>query len=153
MWAYVNFWLAALAGLTAGYVMLLANSWLQTIVGLTGLDFGQAGLLYAGGDVPGARAIGLVAHLFNSVLLGELYALTVFPVLTGIGTGAGLIAAGVAGGIVFGIVIWLVLAMLFAMPLVGLGIFGRKTGSARPAIVALGLHTVYGLILGFVYLP
>jgi CBS-domain-containing membrane protein len=153
MWSYVHFALAALAGLSAGYVMLLSNSWLQSVLGLTGLDFGQVGMLYVGGLMPGARVVGILFHLIDSVLLGALYALAFYPVVKGFGMLGGPLVAGVVGGIVYGVLVWLILAMLIAMPLVGLGIFGRKTHSVTPALLALALHVVYGLIVGFVYLP
>jgi hypothetical protein len=152
MWAYMHVGLAALAGIIAGYVMFVANGWLQSVVGLTGFDFGQAGLLYVGGNVPGARAIGILFHLINSILFGLLYALAAYPLVERLAVGGGPILAGIVGGTVYGVAIWLG-AMLIAAPLVGLGIFGRKTCSATPALLALGLHLIFGLILGLVYLP
>jgi hypothetical protein len=151
MWAYVHVWLAVVAGLSAGYVMFLANGWLQDVVGLTGFDFAQAGLLYSGGNVPGAGVVGTLFHLINSVLFGLLYALAVYPFVARV-AGGGPILAGIVGGMAYGVAIWL-FAMLIAIPMVGLGIFGRKTCSVTPAIVALGLHLIFGLILGFLYLP
>jgi hypothetical protein len=152
MWAYVHVGPAALAGLTAGYVMFVVNGWLQSVVGLTGFDFGQAGLLYVGGNVPGARGIGILFHLINSVLFGLLYALTAYPLVERLAVGGGPILVGIVGGMVYGVAIWLG-AMLIAMPMVGLGIFGRTTCSATPALLALGLHLIFGLFLGLVYLP
>jgi hypothetical protein len=154
MWSYVQFGLAALAGLSAGYVMLLSNVWMQSVLGISGLDFGQVGMLYVGGLLPGARVIGIVFHLIDSVLLGAFYALAFYPVVKGFGMlGGPHVVAGVVGGIVYGVLVWLILAMLIAMPLIGLGIFGSKSHRATPALLSLVLHVIYGSIVGFVYLP
>lgn len=139
---------AALAGFAAGYVMALGAYWLEGVFGLPRLDFGHTGIKYVGGEKPGWWAVGILFHLVDSMLLGLLYAVLVYPRIA-----HGLIPAGIAAGLAYGIALWLVLAMLLVLPLMGSGPFGRQTGSWKPAAAMLVLHLVYGGILGGVYVP
>lgn len=54
-------------------------------------------------------------------------------------------------GVIFALGVWVFLAMLVAMPFMGAGVFGRKTGSARPALANFSLHVIFGSLLGFIY--
>jgi hypothetical protein len=153
MWSYVNLGLAVLAGVSAGYVMLLANYWLQSVFGIAGLDFAELGLLLGGSQLADSWTIGFVFHAIDSALLGALYALAVFPLAMRVGGATSPIIVGVVGGLVFGIGVWLILAMLVAAPLLGVGPFGSKGQNPTPAILTLALHLLFGAILGFIYLP
>ncbi len=153
MWSYVDVWLASLAGFSAGYIMALGAYWLEAVLGLMRLDFGHTGMQYVGGEKPGWWVIGIVFHFIDSVLIGLIYAAIARPLLAGIGVPVSTIVGGVAAGLVYGTVVWLLLAMLIAMPMMGGGIFGYQTRSPRLAIFSLGLHWVYGGILGLAYLP
>lgn len=153
MWSHVDFWLAALAGFTAGYVMALGSYWLETVFGMVRLDFGHTGMKYVGGEKPGWWAVGIVFHLIDSVLIGVAYAALARPLLPIVGIPVNAIWGGILGGMVFGIAVWLVLAMLIAMPMMGEGIFGYQTKSARLAIMSLGLHLLFGALLGLIYMP
>lgn len=153
MWSNVEFWLAILAGFAAGYVMALGSYWLEAVVGMVGLDFGLTGMKYVGGEKPGWWAVGIVFHLIDSALLGLAYAAFVWPFLPLVGIPIGTLWGDVLGGILFGIVIWFGMAMLIAMPMMGAGIFGHQTGSPRLAVLSLGLHVVFGTLLGLIYIP
>jgi uncharacterized membrane protein YagU involved in acid resistance len=52
-------------------------------------------------------------------------------------------------GLVFGVFGWLLMMVLF-MPLAKAGFFGSRIGPTA-ALVTLGMHLVYGLVLGVVY--
>jgi uncharacterized membrane protein YagU involved in acid resistance len=52
-------------------------------------------------------------------------------------------------GLVFGVFAWLMMMILF-MPLAKAGLFGTRIGPAA-ALVPLGYHLIYGLVLGVVY--
>ncbi len=52
-------------------------------------------------------------------------------------------------GIVFGIVAWLLMMLIF-MPVVGAGLFAKKLGIEAAAFL-LGLHLIFGIVLGVTY--
>jgi uncharacterized membrane protein YagU involved in acid resistance len=52
-------------------------------------------------------------------------------------------------GLIFGVFAWLMMMVLF-MPLAKAGWFGTRIGSYA-AMVTLGMHLIYGLVLGVVY--
>jgi len=52
-------------------------------------------------------------------------------------------------GIIFGVFAWLMMMMLF-MPAVKAGFFGHRVG-INAALLMLGLHLIYGVVLGTVY--
>lgn len=139
---------AAFAGFTGGYVMALAAYWLEGVFGIPRLDFGHTGIKYIGGEKPGWWAVGILFHLVDSVLLGLLYAVTVYPRIA-----HGSIPVGIVAGAAYGVALWLVLAMLILMPLMGSGPFGLRTGSLKPAAASLVLHLLFGAILGGIYVP
>jgi|SRR3990172_7788775 len=153
MWSNVDFWLAILAGFTAGYVMALGSYWLEAVVGMVGLDFGLTGMKYVGGEKPGWWAVGILFHLIDSALLGLAYAAFVWPFLPLLGIPTGIVWGDVLGGILFGVVVWFGMAMLIAMPMMGAGVFGYLTGSPRIAVLSLGLHVAFGTLLGLIYIP
>jgi hypothetical protein len=139
---------AALAGFAAGYVMALGAYWGEGLFGLPRLDFGHTGIKYLGGEKPGFWIVGILFHLVDSVLLGLLYAVAVYPNIE-----QGSIPAGAVAGLAYGGVLWLVLAMLIVMPLMGSGPFAIRTRSWKPAAASLVLHLAFGAILGGVYVP
>ena len=153
MWTHVDFWLAVLAGFTAGYCMALGAYWLEAVFGMTRLDFGHTGLQYIGGEKPGWWAVGIVFHLVDSVLLGLAYAALVYPSLSIAGLPLRTLWGDVLGGVLFSIAVWLVLAMPIATPMMGAGVFGYKTRSLRLPILSLGLHLGFGVLLGLIYIP
>jgi hypothetical protein len=153
MWTQVDFGLAALAGFAAGYVMALGAYWLEAVFGMMRLDFGHTGMMYVGGEKPGWWVVGMSFHFVDSVLLGAAYAAFFWPMLAGFGLPSRSVAAGVIGGVAYGVIVWVILAMLIAMPMMGAGVFGHRTKSARTALLSLGLHFVYGALLGLIYIP
>jgi hypothetical protein len=52
-------------------------------------------------------------------------------------------------GLIFGVFAWLLMMILF-MPLAKAGWFGTRIGTSA-AIVTLGMHLIYGLVLGLAY--
>ena len=52
-------------------------------------------------------------------------------------------------GIIFGVFAWIIMGLLF-LPLAKAGLFGAKLGPMA-AVVTLGYHLVYGLVLGVTY--
>jgi hypothetical protein len=52
-------------------------------------------------------------------------------------------------GLIFGVIAWVAMMVIF-MPVIGAGLFGLKLGMVAP-IGMLGLHLVYGLVLGIVF--
>lgn len=153
MWNHVDFWLAAFAGFTAGYIMALASYWLETVFGMVRLDFGHTGLRYVGGEKPGWWAVGITFHLIDSVLIGIVYAALVWPLLSLAGIPTTEVWGGLMAGVLYGVVVWFALAMLVAMPMMGAGVFGFRTGSWRLAVASLGLHLLFGAVLGLIYWP
>jgi hypothetical protein len=149
----VNFWLAAFSGFAAGYAMTLGTYWLQAVFGVIGLDFGHTGMQYIGGEKPGWWGVGILFHLIDSVLLGVAYAAIVWPFLPALGIPTHTYWGDALGGLLFGVVVWVFLAMLVAMPMMGEGIFGYRTESARTALLSLGLHILFGALLGLIYIP
>ena len=142
---------SAFAGFTGGYVMALAGYWMEAVLGISELDFAHAGLRYVSGGKQGWWVVGILFHLIDSVLLGILYAAVVNRRLMWLEKVFGRFWGSIVAGIAFALGVWLVLAMLIAMPFIGVGAFGRNTGSARPAIASLGLHLIFGSLLGFIY--
>ncbi|HLH73418.1 MAG TPA: hypothetical protein VKX96_09040 [Chloroflexota bacterium] len=142
---------AAFAGFTAGYVMALAGYWLEAVFGVSELDFAHAGLRYVSGGKQGWWIIGIIFHLIDSALLGLLYGAVAYRALRRLTRSLGSFWGNVAAGLAFASGIWLTLAMLIAMPFMGSGIFGWKTGSARPALASLLLHLIFGSLLGSIY--
>jgi hypothetical protein len=54
-------------------------------------------------------------------------------------------------GIIFGVFAWLVMMLVF-MPVVKAGLFGyRLGGGANAALLMLGMHLIYGAVLGVAY--
>lgn len=153
MWSYVNFWLAALAGFAAGYVMALGAFWLEAVFGFVRLDFGMTGMRYVGGEKPGFWIIGILFHLIDSILIALAYAAFAWPIAPWLGIPVGSIGGDILAGLLYAIVVWLLLAMLIAMPMMGEGIFGYQTKSSHFALLSLGLHLVFGTLLGIIYAP
>lgn len=153
MWSYVNFWLAALGGFTAGYLMALGAFWLEAVFGFVRLDFGITGMRYVGGEKPGFWVIGILFHLIDAVLVGLAYAAFAWPLLRKLGLPLGTLGGDLLGGMLYAVVVWLLLAMLIAMPLMGEGVFGYQTKSAQLALLSLGLHLLFGALLGIIYAP
>ncbi|HEX5416345.1 MAG TPA: hypothetical protein VFZ25_11810 [Chloroflexota bacterium] len=153
MWSSVNFWLAALAGFAAGYVMALGAFWLEAVFGFVRLDFGMTGMRYVGGEKPGFWIIGILFHLIDAILVGLAYAAFARPALGQAGIPFGTLGGDVLGGMLYAVIVWAVLAMLIAMPMMGEGVFGYQTKSAHLALLSLGLHLLFGALLGVIYAP
>lgn len=143
-WREVDFASVVLAGLAAGYVMKLAGLWAGAIRGLATVDIADFGRRYMVADRPSAWLLGLATHLANSVLLVLVWAMAIEPNLSwprplvGLAWGE-LLAVGFAGALV--------------APLTGLGVLARKTGNSRYALTSLLPHAVWGLLVGFLYVP
>jgi uncharacterized membrane protein YagU involved in acid resistance len=114
-----------------------------------GLVFGAMmaamGMLPIVASVVGSKSalIGLLYHMFNSVVIGAIFGFLFGAQSRTYGVGAAL-------GLLYG-AIWWVLGPMILMPLL-LGM-GLQFGAAftPPMLMSLGGHLVYGLITGFVY--
>ncbi len=106
---------------------------LDPVVMLTKMGHAKLGL-------PREPWVGWVLHfIMGSIVWAIIYAF-VNLILPG---------PGAVKGLIFGVLAWLVM-MLVAMPMAGKGFFGMKMGILAP-ILALVLHLVYGLFLGWTY--
>jgi len=91
-------------------------------------------------------AVGWLYHVFNSAVIGVLFALI-------LGSRVGSYGRGAAYGLVWGVV-WWVLGALILMPiLLGMPAFAPlRMAPMRPvAFGSLAGHLLYGVILGLVY--
>jgi hypothetical protein len=142
---------AAVAGFVGGYIMLLAGYWMEAVFGFSDLNLAHAGLRYVSGGRQGWWLVGIIFHFVDSVLLGLLFATVVYRRWKRLAQPLGPFWGSVALGIGFGLAVWLFIAMLIAMPFLGSGPFGYKTGSPRPALASLVLHVIFGALLGGIY--
>jgi hypothetical protein len=143
-WREVDFGGVVLAGLIAGYVMAIAGLWAGQVPGLVSIDISDYGRRYMVSDRTSAWLLGFASHLANSVGLGLLWACMIEPNLSW---------PRPLEGLLWGEILALVLAGSLVAPLSGSGFMGRKTGSPRFAVTTILLHAVWGLILGWVYVP
>lgn len=141
----------AFGGFVGGYVMALAGYWLEAVFGVSELAFAHNALRYVSGGKQGWWIVGIIFHLIDSALLGLLYATRIYPALRWLPKRHGQVRGNVAAGLTFATGVWLVMAMLIAMPFMGAGVFGRRTGSLRPALASLSLHVIFGAFLGYIY--
>lgn len=135
---------------------LASMSLAQRIVGgviggiIGGLVFGaimaMMGMLPMVASVVGSKSavVGLIYHMFNSVVIGAVFGLVFGALSRGYGQGA-------LWGLVYGVV-WWVLGPLILMPIL-LGMGGPQFGMAftPPMLMSLVGHLAYGLITGLVY--
>jgi hypothetical protein len=142
---------AAFGGFTGGYLMMISGYWLEAVTGTSDVSLAHSELPYATGNRPGGWYVGIIFQFIDSILLGLLYGAVVQPTLRRSTRKLGQPWGGVASGILFAIGVWSTLSMLIAMPLMGAGIFGWRTGSPRPAVASLLLHFVFGFFLGIIY--
>jgi hypothetical protein len=141
-WHQVDFPSVLLAGLVGGYVMAIGGLWAGTIPGLVAVDIADFGRRYMVSDRPMAWLLGLGSHLTNSVILVLIWAMVIRPNIH---------VPQLVSGFVWGEVLAVALAGALMAPLSGLGIMGRKTGSHRFALTNIGLHGLWGLVVGFLY--
>jgi hypothetical protein len=143
-WREVDFASVIVAGLVAGYLMALAGLWAGRVPGLAAFDIADFGRRYVVADRPSAWFFGLASHLANSVILTLAWAALVEPNLD---------APRWLEGVGFGLVLAVTLAGALVAPMAGLGLMGRKTGSASFALTNLLVHALWGLLIGAVYVP
>jgi hypothetical protein len=141
-WREVDFGGVVLAGVAGGYLMALAGLWAGRVPGLVAIDIADHGRKYMVSDRSSAWLIGLLSHLLNSVLLVLVWTMVVLPNL-GIHR--------VLAGLVWGEVLAIVLAGGMVGPLSGIGFMGLKTRNARFALTNVLMHTLWGLVIGALY--
>jgi hypothetical protein len=141
-WREVDIASVALAGLVAGYVMAIAGLWAGKVPGLTAFDIADFGRRYMVSDRPSAWLLGFASHLVNSILLVLLWACVVEP---------NLYWPLWIEGWLWGLFLAFTFAGSIVMPLSGLGWMGRRTGTASFATTVLLLHSIWGIIVGLVY--
>jgi hypothetical protein len=132
------------AGISSGYVMAVAGLWAARIPGFAAVDIADFGRRYMVSDRPSAWLFGFFSHLANSVLLTFAWASVVEPNLSW---------PRPLEGIAFGVLLALTLAGALVAPMSGLGFLGRKTGSAGFALTSLAVHTLWGALIGLLYVP
>jgi hypothetical protein len=93
-------------------------------------------------DRPTAWLLGLASHLTNSVILVLIWAMVIRPNMP---------LPQLLAGMLWGELLAVTLAGALMAPLSGLGFMGRKTGNHRFALTNIGLHGLWGLIVGFLY--
>jgi hypothetical protein len=143
-WREVDFGGVVLAGLVAGYVMAVTGLWAGRIPGLVAIDIAEYGRRYMVSDRPSAWLFGLASHLANSIILVLVWAMLIEPNLDW---------PRPLEGLLWGEVLALTLAGALLAPMTGIGFLGRKTGNARFAATNILMHTVWGLVLGALYVP
>ncbi len=141
-WREIDFPGAVLAGVAGGYLMALVGLWAGRVPGLVAIDIADHGRKYMVSDRSSAWVIGLPSHPANSVLLVMVWAMVVLPNLD---------INRVLAGLVWGGVLAVVLAGGLVGPLSGIGFMGLKTANSRFALTNLLMHTVWGLVIGALY--
>jgi len=141
-WQEVNFAGVVLTGLIAGYVMAIAGLWAAAVPGLVAFDIADIGRRYMVSDRPSAWILGLASHLTNSVLLVLVYAMVIVPSIPW---------PRLLLGVLWGETLAVVLAGSIVAPLSGLGFLGLKVGGWHYTLTILLLHTLWGLLIGVLY--
>ncbi|MGZ4702183.1 MAG: hypothetical protein ACXV3B_03610 [Ilumatobacteraceae bacterium] len=141
-WRQVDFGGVVLAGVAGGYVMAMVGLWAARLPGLVAIDIADYGRRYMTSDRASAWLFGLLSHLLNSVLLVLVFAMLVEPNL-GIHR--------VLAGLVWGELLAVLLAGGLLGPLSGIGFMGLKTGNSRFALTSILMHTVWGVVIGALY--
>ena len=141
-WRQVDFGSVVVAGVAGGYLMALVGLWAGRLPGLVAIDVADHGRRYMTSDRASAWLIGLVSHLVNSVLLVLVWAMVVEPNLS---------MHRVFAGLLWGEFLAIGLAGALLAPLSGIGFMGQKTGNSRFALTAILMHTVWGLVIGALY--
>jgi uncharacterized membrane protein YagU involved in acid resistance len=132
----------AVAGLVGGVVFGI----MMQMMNAPTPDGGSMPMMAMVAMVVRSTSIGWAYHLFNSAVIGVLFALLFDRRVTGNGSGA-------AWGAVWGLV-WWVLGGLILMPvLLGMAAFAPLAmPPMRPvALGSLAGHLIYGILLGIVY--
>ena len=143
-WREVDFGGVVLVGLVAGYVMAVTGLWAGTIPGLVAIDIAEYGRRYMVSDRPSAWLFGLASHLANSIVLVLIWAMLIEPNLDW---------PRVLEGLLWGEVLALTFAGALLAPMTGIGFLGRRTRNARFAATNVLMHTVWGVVLGALYVP
>jgi hypothetical protein len=143
-WREVDLAGVVLSGLIAGYLMALAGLWAGRVPGLVAIDIAEWGRRYMVSDRPSAWLFGMASHLANSVLLVLLWAMVIEPNLDW---------PLPLEGLAWGLALAVALAGALVAPLTGLGFMGRRTANPRFAVTNLLVHTLWGLVVGFLYTP
>ncbi len=143
-WREVDLGGVVLAGLIAGYLMALAGLWAGRVPGLVAIDIAEWGRRYMVSDRPSAWLFGMASHLANSVLLVLLWAMLIEPNLDW---------PLPLEGLAWGLALAVALAGALVAPLTGLGFMGRRTANPGFALTNLLVHTLWGLVVGFLYTP
>lgn len=130
-------------GIVAGATATAAVSGLMLLQAAAGLmpQLSPVPLLLTLIEAPGEHVFGWALHFaIGSALFGAAFAY-VEPRL-GVDTHT-------KAGLLYGVILWLLMMLLF-LPAAGVGYFGFQVSRLAPLIL-LGLHVVYGSVLGWVY--
>jgi hypothetical protein len=143
-WREVDFAGVVIVGLIAGYIMAVAGLWAGRIPALAAVDIADFGRRYMVSDRPSAWLFGMVSHLVNSVILTFVWASTIEPNLS---------FPRWMEGSLFGLLLSVTLAGALVAPMAGLGFMGRRTGGPGFAITSIGVHLIWGFLIGSIYVP
>jgi len=133
------------AGISGGYLMIFVGYWMEGFLGLPRFDSSKAGLVYLGGEKPERWTVGILFHLFDSVLIALIYAGWFIDVTTG-----PLWFRGLLFGVLLGIMMYIV---FFIGSWAGSVHFKRIPKTRQAIFVEIFLSAIYGLILGILYVP
>ncbi|ABZ78096.1 conserved hypothetical protein [Shewanella halifaxensis HAW-EB4] len=91
--------------------------------------------------LPESMVVGWMAHFMIGTFVWGLTFSLLFKVLPG--------SCAISKGVAFSVLAWF-LMMILPMPMSGAGLFGVNLGMMAP-VMALGMHLVWGVVLGYVY--
>jgi hypothetical protein len=130
----VNFRSLVFAAFAAGYVMFFVDHWFAGFLGLFGLFPGTSNIWW------------MIEHHIDSIIISLLFA---WPVVH-----TRLPGRRWLKGLVFGI-IWVILYFIVWLiaRAAGASMFQQGSMTAAIAISSLLLHTIWGLVLGVLYVP
>jgi hypothetical protein len=131
----------ALRGMIAGFVATLALGALLLLKGSLDL-WPQLNIIRL---LMGLGSISAAAAWMDHFIVGTVVWGLVFSLFDGVGAKLG----HWQKGIIFGVFAWLMMMVLF-LPAAGAGLFGNKIGIVAP-VVMLGMHLIYGAVLGVTY--
>lgn len=133
------------AGLSAGYIMAFVGYWMEGFLRLPRFDCSQDGVVYLGGEKPGRWVVGILFHLFDSVLLAIIYAAWFIDVAPG---------PLWLRGLAFGVALALAVQVTIIVGSLGGGVHFKKIPKTPQAMfIDIFLTAIYGVALGVLYVP
>ncbi|MFQ5913558.1 MAG: hypothetical protein ACE5JS_10275 [Nitrospinota bacterium] len=145
MIGHVNLGSLFFAGLSAGYLMAFVGYWMEGFLKLPRFDCSQDGVVYLGGEKRERWVVGIIFHLFDSVLFALIYAAWFIDVVAG---------PLWLRGLIFGVALAVAVQITIIVGSAGGGVHFKKIPKTPLAIfIDLFLTTIYGVALGVLYVP